>query len=72
MKINSNITVREVKNDDELKNLDLFKDNLNAITLIEWPEIIQKKPINKKQKCHGGFGYCEAVSLLALLKTNTL
>ena len=33
-----------LKNDDELKNLDLFKDNLNAITLIEWPEIIQKKP----------------------------
>ena len=33
-----------LKNDDELKNLGLFEDNLNTITLIEWPEIIQKKP----------------------------
>ena len=33
-----------LKNDDELKNLGLFEDNLNAVTLIEWPEIIQKKP----------------------------
>ena len=33
-----------LKNDDELKNLGLFEDNLNTITLIEWPEIIKKKP----------------------------
>ena len=33
-----------LKNDGELKDLDLFEDNLNTITLIEWPEIIQKKP----------------------------
>ena len=33
-----------LKNDDELKDLGLFEDNLNTITLIEWPEIIQKKP----------------------------
>ena len=33
-----------LKNDDELKNLDLFEDNLNAVLLIEWPEIIKKKP----------------------------
>ena len=33
-----------LKNDGELKDLGLFKDNLNTITLIEWPEIIQKKP----------------------------
>ncbi len=33
-----------LKNDDELKNLDLFEDNLNAVSLIEWPEIIKKKP----------------------------
>ena len=33
-----------LKNDDELKNLGLFEDNLNTITLVEWPEIIQKKP----------------------------
>ena len=33
-----------LKNDGELKSLGLFEDNLNTITLIEWPEIIQKKP----------------------------
>ena len=33
-----------LKNDGELNNLGLFKDNSNTITLIEWPEIIQKKP----------------------------
>tara|TARA_B100001115_G_C15618713_1_gene296873 strand:+ start:73 stop:528 length:456 start_codon:yes stop_codon:yes gene_type:complete len=33
-----------LKNDDELKNLDLFEEDLNAVSLIEWPEIIKKKP----------------------------
>ncbi len=33
-----------IKNDDELKNLGLFEDNSNTVTLVEWPEIIQKKP----------------------------
>ena len=33
-----------LKNDGELNSLGLFEDNLNTITLIEWPEIIQKKP----------------------------
>jgi tRNA threonylcarbamoyl adenosine modification protein YjeE len=33
-----------LKNDGELKSLGLFEDNLNTITLIEWPEIIKKKP----------------------------
>ncbi len=33
-----------IKNDDELKGLDLFEANLNTVSLIEWPEIIQKKP----------------------------
>ena len=33
-----------LKNDGELKSLGLFENNLNTITLIEWPEIIQKKP----------------------------
>ena len=31
---------------EELKNLDLFSDSSNAITLIEWPQIIQEKPKN--------------------------
>ncbi len=33
-----------LKNDGELNSLGLFEDNLNTITLIEWPEIIKKKP----------------------------
>ena len=29
---------------DELKNLNLFDDKLNSSTLVEWPQIIIKKP----------------------------
>ena len=29
---------------DELKDLNLFDDKLNSITLIEWPQIIIEKP----------------------------
>ena len=29
-----------------MKNLDLFEDNSKIITLIEWPQMIQKKPKN--------------------------
>ena len=29
---------------DELKNLNLFDDKLNSITLVEWPQIIIEKP----------------------------
>ena len=35
--------LRSVK---EIKNLDLFQDNANTITLIEWPQIIEEKPEN--------------------------
>ena len=35
-----------LKSKEEIKNLDLFEDNSNTITLIEWPEIIKKKPKN--------------------------
>ena len=35
-----------LESDIDLKNLDLFEDNTNSITLIEWPEIIKKKPKN--------------------------
>ena len=30
----------------KLKDLDLFEDNENTITLIEWPQIIKEKPKN--------------------------
>ena len=35
-----------LKSEDELKNLDLFVDQQNSITLIEWPQIIKEKPKN--------------------------
>ena len=35
-----------LKSDDEIKNLDLFEDNKNIITLVEWPQIIKEKPKN--------------------------
>ena len=35
-----------LKSFQETKNLDLFEDNSNTITLIEWPQMIEKKPKN--------------------------
>lgn len=35
-----------LKSTEEIKNLDLFEDNKNTITLIEWPQIIKEKPKN--------------------------
>ena len=35
-----------LKSVEEIKNLGLFEDNRNLITLIEWPQIIEKKPKN--------------------------
>ena len=35
-----------LKSNKELKNLELFVDSFNTITLIEWPQIIEKKPKN--------------------------
>ena len=35
-----------LKTDEELKNLGLFEDYLNTITLVEWPELIKEKPRN--------------------------
>ena len=35
-----------LKSVKELKNLDLFSDSSNTITIIEWPQIIKKKPKN--------------------------
>ena len=33
-----------IKSANDLNNLDLFEDNEKSILLIEWPEIIEKKP----------------------------
>ena len=35
-----------LKSYEELVNLDLFEDRLSTITVIEWPQIIKKKPKN--------------------------
>ncbi|MFL2888780.1 MAG: tRNA (adenosine(37)-N6)-threonylcarbamoyltransferase complex ATPase subunit type 1 TsaE [Candidatus Pelagibacter sp.] len=35
-----------LKSPEEIKNLDLFEDTLNTITLVEWPQIINEKPKN--------------------------
>tara|TARA_B100001287_G_C22386435_1_gene391264 strand:- start:48 stop:503 length:456 start_codon:yes stop_codon:yes gene_type:complete len=35
-----------LKTSEELKNLDLFEDNKNTITVIEWPQLIKEKPKN--------------------------
>ena len=35
-----------LKSTEEIKNLDLFEDNKNTITLVEWPQIIEEKPKN--------------------------
>jgi tRNA threonylcarbamoyladenosine biosynthesis protein TsaE len=36
-----------LKDKSEIKNLDLFENNKNIITLIEWPQLINKKNLNK-------------------------
>ena len=33
-----------LKSNEELKNLNIFTDNSSAITIIEWPQIIDEKP----------------------------
>ena len=35
-----------IKSNREIKGLSLFENNNSSITLIEWPEIIEKKPKN--------------------------
>ena len=34
----------KIKNSKELYNIGIFEDNLELVTLVEWPEIISKKP----------------------------
>jgi len=36
-----------LKDETEVKNIDLFDKNENTITLIEWPELISKKNFYK-------------------------
>ena len=35
-----------LKSVEEIKNLDIFEDKINTVTLIEWPQIIKEKPKN--------------------------
>ena len=36
-----------IKDESEITNLDLFEYNKSAITLIEWPQLINKKKLKK-------------------------
>ena len=36
-----------LKDKSELKNLDIFENKKNTITLIEWPQLINKEKLNK-------------------------
>ena len=36
-----------LKDKSELKNLDVFENNKNVITLIEWPQLINKEKLHK-------------------------
>ena len=36
-----------LKNESDIQNLDLFDQNKNTITLIEWPELIEKENVKK-------------------------
>ena len=33
-----------LKSEKEIKNLDIFKDIINTVILIEWPQMIKEKP----------------------------
>ena len=35
-----------LKSVQEIRNLDLFEESVNSVTIIEWPEIIEKRPNN--------------------------
>ncbi len=35
-----------LKSAEEIKNLNIFEDIVNTITLVEWPQIIEEKPKN--------------------------
>ena len=36
-----------LKSDNDIKNIGLFEDLERTITLIEWPELIKEKPLNR-------------------------
>ena len=50
--VTDNLTIKHydlfrLKDESEVKNLDLFDKNQNTITLIEWPELIGKRNLKK-------------------------
>ena len=36
-----------LKGSRDIKNIGLFENNENILTIIEWPELIKKKPLNR-------------------------
>ena len=47
-----NLTIKHydlyrLKSENEIKNIGLFEDSEKSIILIEWPELIKEKPLNR-------------------------
>ena len=47
-----NLTIKHydlyrLKNENDIKNIGLFEDSEKSINLIEWPELIKEKPLNR-------------------------
>ena len=47
-----NLTIKHydlyrLKSENEIKNIGLFEDSEKSINLIEWPELIKEKPLNR-------------------------
>ena len=57
-----------LKNEKELNNLGIFKENGNAIKIIEWPSLI-KIPISDKLEIHLDYAKYESERKLKLLGT---
>ena len=36
-----------LKSSRDIKNIGLFENNENVLTIVEWPELIKKKPLNR-------------------------
>ena len=57
-----------IQNVKELNNLGIFKENENAIKIIEWPSLI-KIPISDKLKIHLDYAKHDSERKLKLLRT---
>ena len=56
-----------IKKTNEIKNIGLFEENNDSIILIEWPELLKKKPLNRLEMF---FKYDEAYRKRSLVIKN--